>query len=111
MGARGRATRPRTQLGCCVGRDAHRVPHARCETTSGRAAQGARRCARRRSERDRMLIHLSLQTGIRIASALALDVEDVDLAHGELALRSTKGDRPTTALLPAATTKMLRGFL
>jgi integrase/recombinase XerC len=63
------------------------------------------------AERDRMLIHLLLQTGIRIGSALALDVADVDLAHGELALRSTKGDRPTTALLPAATAKMLRGFL
>jgi integrase/recombinase XerC len=62
------------------------------------------------AERDRMLIHLLLTTGIRIGSALALDVEDVDLAHGELALRSTKGDRPTTALLPAATAKMLRGF-
>jgi integrase/recombinase XerC len=61
------------------------------------------------AERDRMLIHLLLQTGIRIGSALALDVEDVDLAHGELALRSTKGDRPTTALLPAATA--LRGFI
>jgi integrase/recombinase XerC len=63
------------------------------------------------AERDRMLIRLLLDTGIRIGSALALDVEDVDLAHGELSLRSTKGDRPTTALLPGATAKVLRAFL
>ncbi|MCA8948429.1 MAG: tyrosine-type recombinase/integrase [Planctomycetes bacterium] len=61
--------------------------------------------------RDRMLIELLLGAGIRVGSALALDVEDVDLAHGELALRSTKGDRPTTAVLPADIVKQLRGFL
>jgi len=46
------------------------------------------------AERDRVLFHVMLATGIRVGSALALDVEDVDLERGELYLRTTKGDRP-----------------
>src|SRR5262249_54370778 len=50
--------------------------------------------------RDRMLVELLLGTGVRIGSALALNVEDIDFEHGELALRTTKNDRPATALVP-----------
>jgi len=61
--------------------------------------------------RDRMLVELLLYTGIRIGSALALDVPDIDLAHGDIALHTTKGDRPTTAILPTAIADKLRVFL
>lgn len=61
--------------------------------------------------RDRMLVDLLLGTGIRIGSALALDIEDTDFAHGELTLRTTKNDRPTIAILPAAVAKNLQTFL
>lgn len=61
--------------------------------------------------RDQMLVQLLLYTGIRIGSALALDVPDVDLAHGDIALHTTKGDRPTTAILPTAVADKLRMFL
>jgi len=61
--------------------------------------------------RDRMLIELLLGTGIRIGSALALDVEDVDLGHGDLTLRKAKNDRPSTAVLPRAVATKLRGFI
>ena len=61
--------------------------------------------------RDRMLVELLLGTGIRIGSALALDIADIDFDHGEIALRRTKGDRPTTALLPTAVAEKLRAFL
>ena len=63
------------------------------------------------AERDRMLIELLLGTGIRIGSALALDVGDLDLAHGELRLRTTKNDRPTNAVLPAGVAKKLKAFI
>jgi integrase/recombinase XerD len=43
--------------------------------------------------RDRVLFALMLGTGIRIGSALGLDVEDVDLERGELLLRGAKGNR------------------
>ena len=61
--------------------------------------------------RDRMLVELLLGTGIRIGSALALDVPDLDFGHGEVRLRTTKGDRPTTAVLPATVADKLRVFL
>jgi integrase/recombinase XerC len=61
--------------------------------------------------RDRMLVELLLQTGIRIGSALALDVSDIDFAHGEITMRTTKNNRPSTAVLPAAVAEKLKGFL
>jgi integrase/recombinase XerC len=61
--------------------------------------------------RDRMLVELLLSTGIRIGSALALDVGDLDFAHGELTLRTTKNDGPTTAVLSAGVAKKLRAFV
>ena len=61
--------------------------------------------------RDRMLVELLLGTGIRIGSAIALDVEDVDVGHGELALRRTKGDRPASAILPKSVGRRLKAFL
>ncbi|HZN38808.1 MAG TPA: tyrosine-type recombinase/integrase, partial [Planctomycetota bacterium] len=44
--------------------------------------------------RDRMLVELLLGCGVRIGSALGLDVADVDIEHGELTLRKAKNDRP-----------------
>jgi integrase/recombinase XerC len=63
------------------------------------------------AERDRVLVLLLLKTGVRIGSALALDVGDVDFANAELMLRSTKNDRPTTAVLPKDVSKKLRTFV
>lgn len=63
------------------------------------------------AERDRMLVELLLASGIRIGSAIGLDVEDLDLDHGELTLRTTKNDRPTTAVLLAAIGEKLKAFL
>ncbi|HEX5050424.1 MAG TPA: tyrosine-type recombinase/integrase [Planctomycetota bacterium] len=63
------------------------------------------------AERDRMLVELLLGTGVRIGSALALDIGDIDFAHGEIALRQTKNDRPATAVLPSALAKKLKAFV
>ena len=61
--------------------------------------------------RDRMLVRLLLQTGIRLGSALALDTQDLDFAHGEIALRTTKNDRPTAAVMPKALARELKAFV
>jgi integrase/recombinase XerC len=61
--------------------------------------------------RDRMLVELLLGTGIRIGSALALDVDDLDFEHGEIRLRATKNDSPATAVMPAAVAKKLKAFV
>jgi integrase/recombinase XerD len=42
-------------------------------------------------ERDRVLFEVMLATGVRVGSALALDVEDVNIDRGELILRTVKG--------------------
>jgi len=53
-----------------------------------------------KARRDRVLFTLMLRTGIRIGSALGLDVEDVDLVRGELLLRRAKGSRVERVFLP-----------
>jgi integrase/recombinase XerD len=61
--------------------------------------------------RDRALFTLLLTTGIRVGSALALDIADLDLARCEIALRKTKGDHPETVFMPAATAEILGTFV
>ena len=63
------------------------------------------------AERDRMLVEVLLGSGARIGSAIAIDVEDLDLVHNEIGLRQTKSDRPCTVVLPAAVAKKLRAFV
>jgi site-specific recombinase XerD len=63
------------------------------------------------AERDRVLFHVMLATGIRVGSALALDVEDVDLERGELYLRTTKGDRPMPVYFNRRIGDLLRGHV
>lgn len=63
------------------------------------------------AERDRVLIELLLGTGIRIGSAVALDIEDLDLVHGEITLRRTKNDRPTSVVVAAAIVDRLRNYI
>jgi integrase/recombinase XerC len=63
------------------------------------------------AKRDRMLVELLLGTGVRIGSALGLDVVDLDFEHAEITLRTTKGDRPAIAVLPAALSGRLKAFV
>ena len=60
--------------------------------------------------RDQMLVELLLATGIRIGSALALDIGDIDFEHGEIHLRTTKNDRPCTVFLPDAIRDKLAAY-
>ena len=52
-----------------------------------------------------------IRSGVRFGSALAIDVGDLDFQHGEIHLRTTKNDRPTTAVLPAGVAKRLKAFV
>src|SRR5436190_13704465 len=61
--------------------------------------------------RDHALFHLMLATGIRVGSAVALDVGDVDLERGELRLGTMKGDRPATAFLGGEIRDHLRRYI
>jgi site-specific recombinase XerD len=60
--------------------------------------------------RDYALVHLLLSTGLRIGSALGLQVEDLDLARGEAVVRTTKGDRPAVVVLGKEIAKHMGWF-
>lgn len=62
-------------------------------------------------ERDRVLITLLLNAGIRIGSAVGIDIEDIDFEHSELHLRTAKNDARATAVLPKAAAEPLRGLI
>ena len=61
--------------------------------------------------RDHVLFHLMLATGIRLGSAIALDVDDVDLDAGQIQIRTTKGNRPECVFIGKAITKHLGTYL
>jgi site-specific recombinase XerD len=63
------------------------------------------------SERNRALFQTMLTCGLRVGSAVGLDVGDVDLDRGVLRLRAAKGDRMEEAVVPRTTAEVLRVFI
>lgn len=63
------------------------------------------------AERDHMLFDLMLGSGVRLASALGLDVADVHLDRGELTLRRVKGDRTERVFLSSRVRAHLAAFI
>lgn len=61
--------------------------------------------------RDRALFGLLLGAGLRIGSALALELRDLDLEACEVALRSMKGGREDRLPLAPAVVDLLRGYV
>lgn len=70
-----------------------------------RAAEGAG------ARRDEAIVRLMLSTGVRLGSAVALDLEDVDIDRREIRLRKTKGDAPDTVYLNQAIARHLRRYM
>jgi site-specific recombinase XerD len=82
------------------------VRRARCAEPPPRALSDAEverllEVAAKGEARDEFLVRLLLATGLRLSEALALEVEDVDLGRGTLAVRRAKNDRPRVAYVPA----------
>jgi len=61
--------------------------------------------------RDAALIRLLLGTGMRLSSALALRVDDVDLRRNELRVTRTKGDRPISLPVSPQVATDLKAYL
>ena len=61
--------------------------------------------------RDSAMFHLMLRCGLRVGSVVGIDVEDVDLEGGEIAVRSAKGDRPERVFLGRAIRDHLRRYI
>lgn len=62
-------------------------------------------------ERERLLFTVMLRTGIRIGSAVRLDVDDVDVPRSELRLRHAKGDREERIPVPSSLLEDLETFI
>ncbi len=63
------------------------------------------------AERDHLMFHLMLATGIRLGSTLAMGLPDIDLVRGEITLRSMKGDQPESLPIGLAIRDHLRRYL
>ena len=63
------------------------------------------------AQRDFALFDLLLSTGLRVGSAVALDVDDVDLDRGALTVRYTKYNRPDRIILGKRIGKHLARFI
>ena len=63
------------------------------------------------ARRDRVLFELMLATGIRLSSALGLDIEDADLDEGVLLLRRVKGDRTERVFINRKAQGLLRDHM
>ena len=61
--------------------------------------------------RDRAMFLLMIGTGIRVGSAVALDVDDVDLDAGHLRLRRVKGGGADRVVIPDRLAPVLRELL
>jgi integrase len=73
----------------------------------------ARAARRTGSTRDRALLTLPYGTGLRLAEATALDVDDVPTTErtGAVHVRAGQGERPRTVPLPADARNLLRRWL
>ena len=63
------------------------------------------------AQRDQVLFALLLGTGLRLSSAVSLDVEDVDLDDGQILVRRAKGDRVETVFLSRDLRELLETFM
>ena len=86
-------------------------PRAMSDDEAGRLLLALSKGVGPEARRDRALFTLMLGSGIRLGSALALEVGDVDLERAELQLRRTKGDVPTSVPLARSVRDQLRGYI
>jgi integrase/recombinase XerC len=89
----------------------HREPKALPDGDCDRLLAALNRARSPSELRDRALFLTLLSAGLRIGSALHLDVTDADLDAGELRLRRLKGGGEDVAFLPPATAKVLRAYV
>jgi site-specific recombinase XerD len=86
-------------------------PKAMSDDEAGRLLLALSKGTGREAKRDHALFALMLGSGIRLGSALALEVGDLDFDRGELALRKTKGDCPVVVPIARALRDHLRVFI
>jgi integrase/recombinase XerD len=63
------------------------------------------------NRRDAAMLQFCAATGVRIGELLALEVGDIDLAHGFAIVRHGKGDRARTVVFDDETARMLDRYM
>jgi len=86
-------------------------PRALSEAEEARLVEVLGRGTDPAPRRDRVLFTLMLRTGIRLGSALGLDVEDAHLDRGEILLRTMKNARQDVVMIPRAIREDLRAWI
>lgn len=86
-------------------------PRALSESEARRLVTTLKAAHGQLARRDELLFRLLLETGIRLGTALALDVSDVNVATGEITLRRMKGDRPDAVAVPHSLRRALESQL
>jgi integrase/recombinase XerC len=89
----------------------HRQPKALADADCDRLLTALATARSPSERRDRALFLTLLSAGLRIGSALHLDVSDADLDAGELRLRRMKNGGEDVVFLPPATVAVLREYL
>jgi integrase/recombinase XerC len=89
----------------------HRQPKALADADCDRLLATLATARSPSERRDRALFLTLLSAGLRIGSALHLDVSDADLDAGELRLRRMKNGGEDVVFLPPATAEVLREYL
>ena len=94
-----------------TGRMARPLPVFLTETEVQRLRHAILESADPLAGRDRVIVELFLCTGLRVSKLAALDVVDVDLGAGRLAVRDGKGGRPDQKVVNAGLRELLAPIL
>lgn len=68
-------------------------------------------CKTEQAKRDRLILRMLYDTGLRASELLRVDVEDVDLVTGAVRVRHGKGGKSRVAFLGAKARKEIRAYL
>lgn len=77
----------------------------------GRLLAAAAKATGPEAARDHLFVSLLAATGLRLSSALAIDVEDLDLEGGCIEIRRSKNDAPARVLLSAGIREYLARYI
>jgi site-specific recombinase XerC len=91
----------------CASPPPRALPEADCQRLLATLAAAKDSVARR----DHLLFRILYTMGLRLGTALALDVRDVDLTAGVIELRCMKGSRPDRVAIPRALHRQLRAVI
>lgn len=93
------------------GRCSPPVPRGVSDGDLEKLLEAASKASGPEAARDRLFVELLAATGLRLGSAIAIDVEDIDLLDASIEVRSTKNSSPTRIFLGATIRQSIARYL